>query len=95
MIATRTIREKDLIRAAEVNDAIAMEYNQEGEGAMLVGRQLGVNILEAAMVGQQHAQNRFPKIPKITRENAVEATTHAFTMGVLVGLRAVEVITNE
>jgi hypothetical protein len=94
VIATRVIREKDLVRAAEINDAIALEFNEEGEGALTVGRQLGVNILEAAMIGARHAQDRF-QTPQIERHDAMEATTHAFTMGVLVGLRAVEVIGRE
>jgi hypothetical protein len=89
VIATRTITKKDLLRAAEINDAIALEFNTSSEATTIIGRQLGVDVLGAAVMGAEHARRRFPG--NVKRKDAIEAVAHAFTMGVVVGLRAVEV----
>lgn len=90
MIAGRVISKADLTRAAQVNDAIALEHNLTYGGAELIGRQLGVDVMGAAEMGAEHAVRRHQIRP--TKAEAREATTHAFTMGVLIGLRAVEVV---
>lgn len=90
MIAERIIKKQDLVRAAQINDAIAYEYNETELAVPVIGRQLGIDVLEAALLGAQHARSRITTVPSI--REAREATTHAFTMGVLVGLRAVEVV---
>lgn len=89
MIATRTITKQDLERAAQINDAIALEFNTSSEATHIIGRQLGVDVMGAAMMGAEHSRRRFPG--SVKRRDAIEAVTHAFTMGVVVGLRAVEV----
>jgi hypothetical protein len=90
VIAQRSIKKDDLVRAAQINDAIAYEYNETAEGVTLIGRQLGINILETAVMGAEHSRNRIIKPPSVAE--AQEAITHAFTMGVLIALRAVEVV---
>jgi hypothetical protein len=90
VIASRVIGKADLERAAQVNDAIALEHNLTYGGAELIGKQLGVDVMGAAELGAAHAVRRHKTRP--TRADAREATTHAFTMGVLIGLRAVEVV---
>lgn len=90
MIAERFIREKDLVRAAQINDAIAYEFNETEEAVPVIGEQLGINVLEAAVIGARHARTRITE--HTSMNEAREAMTHAFTMGVLVALRAVEVV---
>lgn len=91
MIATRLITRQDIVRAAQINDAVAEEYEAKGgEGADVVGEQLGISVLDTAVFAAQHAIRRVPHQP--THTDALEATTHAFTMGALVALRAVEVV---
>jgi hypothetical protein len=90
VITTRTIQKEDLERAAQINDAVALEHGLTDEGAHIIGEQLGVDILGAAIMAWEHALRRHPKRP--SRAEAREATTHAFTMGVLSALRAVEVV---
>lgn len=93
MIATRVITRKDLQRAADVNDAIALEFGTSKQGAEIIGEQLGIDVKGAVMMGAEHAKRRVPL--GISRNDAIEAVTHSFTMGVVVGLRAVEVVGRE
>jgi len=88
VIATRLITKDDLVRAAQINDAIALEHGLTEQGALLIGKQLGVDLRGAALMGAEHARRRVASL----EEEAVVAVTHAFTMGVVVGLRAVEVV---
>lgn len=90
MTAKVIINKEHLVRAAEINDAIAMEHGLTEEGAHIIGQQLGLDILGAAILGWEHAEKRIRQRP--TKYEAREAVTHAFTMGVLSGLRAVELV---
>lgn len=90
MIGVRVITKEDLVRAAQINDAIAMEHELSYGGAELIGKQLGIDVMGAAEMGAEHAVRRHKMRP--SKAEAREATTHAFTMGVMIGLRAVEVV---
>jgi hypothetical protein len=88
LITHRFIQQTDIIRAAQVNDAIATEHGLGSEGAYRVGEELGVNIPGVISVGTHHAISRVQK--NMTRREAREAVSLAFVMGCLAAMRAVE-----
>lgn len=86
MTHRRTIGKRDLVRAAQINDAIAMEHGVTDEGAYEIGRELGIDIHDAAMMGAEHSMTCLNE--SYSKHQARTDIAHAFTMGVLTGLRA-------
>lgn len=93
MITSRTILKRDLSRAAEINDAIAMEFGggESDAGAFKVAGELGVDLPGLATMGSEHAIRTVDDNPvplKVARHEIAQA----FVLGVLTALRTVDIM---
>jgi hypothetical protein len=90
MITARIILKRDLVRGAEINDAVAMEFGggESDMGAMRVGSELGVDVHGAAAFAADHARRSISDDPVPILE-ARHEVAQAFVLGVLTTLRTI------
>jgi|1185.fasta_scaffold02658_9 hypothetical protein len=93
MISHREITQEDIVRAAEINDAIATEHGNDRAAAFHIAEELGVDIEGVVRIGAQHSHRRI--VGKPSKSEARMAVAMAWSMGVLAGLRTVRLLSNE